>query len=437
MNKEQIIEMVRNAGVVGAGGGGFPTYVKLSASANTVIANGSECEPLLNTDKTFISLQATLVLEGLKIVMQAVGASDGVVAIKEGYPEVLAALEKEIGNYPNIKICLLQNYYPAGDEQLLVYDVTGRIIPEGGIPLNVEVVVCNVVTLAQIYHAISGKPVTERILTVTGEVAEPMVCSAPVGTTYRKLIEKAGGVTTDDFVVLDGGPMMGNIVSDLDSGIAKTTSGIIVLPVNHLVIGQKQKTTAQMIKLSKSACCQCFRCTDLCPRNLLGHEIYPHMTMRTIDYNLDKPTKFITSAFLCSQCGMCEMVACDSMRLSPKKIFAEYKKLLMAAGVKNPHRQQPTEVNSAYNSRKTSGAMLLKKLGIAQYYRTIPYMGQLETELVRIPVRGNILVTLGDKVQMGEVIAQTPREQMGTDTHASLPGTISNISDTMVEIRKS
>jgi len=264
---KEIINAVQMAGVIGAGGGGFPTHVKLETQVDTVIANGSECEPLLNSDKTLLREQADRVIEGIKYAMAATDAKTGIIAVKGHYKDVVAAVQEVLPEEGNIKLHLLENYYPAGDEFLTVYDVTGRLIPEGGLPLHVGVLVSNVLSLAQITNAINGKPVTERPVTITGSVNRPQVVTVPIGTTYNDLIRLAGGTKNPSDILIDGGPMMGEIVKDPNQGIAKTTSGVIALPEDHFIIQMQNITISQMVKKSKAACCQCFRCSDLCPRN--------------------------------------------------------------------------------------------------------------------------------------------------------------------------
>jgi Na+-translocating ferredoxin:NAD+ oxidoreductase RnfC subunit len=443
MNKtpEQIINAVKQAGVVGAGGGGFPAYVKLQAQVDTVIANGSECEPLLASDRTIMVQKPELLVEGLQFAMQATGATQGIIALKEHYADAIAAIKKVLPQDGKIKLHLLENYYPAGDEFLLVYEVTKKIIPEGGIPLNVGVVVNNVVTLMQIAHAVNGKPVTARAVTLVGEFNEPKVVNVPIGTTYNELVNIAGGLKIKDAVLIDGGPMMGKIVEDWEQGIGKTTSGLLALPRDHFIIEMRQKPLTQMIKQSKSACCQCFRCSDLCPRNLIGHDLLPHMTMRTIDYNLSEPVKHITSAFLCSQCGMCELVACDIMQLSPRKIFAAYREQLVAKGIKNPHSNSIADVNSQFENRKVTIPMLMKKIGITKYDAKIPFTGTGNIKQVRIPLNKHAgapavpLVELGQKVRMCDVIAASPQDKLGSVCHASIEGKVTDVADSWIEIR--
>lgn len=439
---KEIIQAVHLSGVIGAGGGGFPAHIKLDAQVDTVIANGSECEPLLASDKTLLKEQPDRVVEGVRIAMSAVGAKKGYIAIKGHYKDAVAAVKKELPADGSIEIFLLDNYYPAGDEFLTVYDVTGRVIPEGGLPLHVGVLVSNVLSLAQMTDAMNGKSVTERPVTITGSVDKPRVVTVPIGTTYRDLIKMAGGTLNPTDVLLDGGPMMGAIVQDWDAGIAKTTSGVVALPKDHFVINMLNINISQMVKKSKAACCQCYRCSDLCPRNLIGHNLFPHMTMRTIDYNLSEPTDHITSAFICSQCGVCELIACDFMLLSPRKIYAEYKKLLVSKGVKNPHRRTDLTVIPELEYRKVPLPTVIKKIGLSPYVKSTPSMGFQPVDRVKIPLNRHAgapampKVVVGEKVRVGDIIAASPMDKLGTVYHASIGGKVTEVTEAWIEIQK-
>lgn len=435
-----IVEAVRRAGVVGAGGGGFPTHVKLGARVDTVIANGSECEPLLGSDKAMMSQRPDLLVEGLLLAMKATGASKGWIAIKGHYREVVRRVEGALPKGSPVEVFRMDHYYPAGDEFLLVCDVTGRVIPEGGIPLDVGVVVSNAVTLMQVARAVQGVPVTSRAVTINGEVSSPGVVVAAVGTTYRDLVAAAGGSRVVGACVIDGGPMMGKVVDDLDVGIAKTTSGVVVLPGDHPVVRMKRRTVSQEIHLSRAACCQCFRCTDLCPRNLLGHELYPHMTMRAVNGRTPEPSAHVTSAFLCSQCGMCDMVACDIMRLSPRRMYAALRQRLAAAGVKNPHRRKGFSVRDPYRYRKTPLPQLLRKIGVERYDRPLEFRGELAVSRVRVPLarhagaHARATVERGSRVALGDCIAEVEPEKLGACCHASIAGTVAQVTGDSVEI---
>ena len=205
-----IASKVRAAGVVGAGGAGFPTHVKLDSQVDTVIANGAECEPLLKADKYLMTHRATEVVEGLRFAMQATGASRGILALKREYDEAVQALTAASQGAADITLHLMGSYYPAGDEFLLVYETTGRLVPEAGIPLAVGIVVQNVGTLCNVAAAQKGIPVTDCLLTVTGEVNEPRTLSVPLGTPFEQVISWAGGYprSEDKLALVAGGPMM-------------------------------------------------------------------------------------------------------------------------------------------------------------------------------------------------------------------------------------
>ncbi len=428
---ESIIERVRDAGVVGAAGLGFPTHLKLQAKVETVIVNGSECEPLLFTDKTLLKTKAEGIIEGLKLAMIATGAKEGVIAINCDDEDGIAAIKKVISapqtvRSENIKIHLLGNYYPAGDEFLTVYDVTQKVIPENGTPVTVGVMVLNVLTTLQIYQAVNGVPTTLRMVTIAGEVKEPKVVSVPIGTPYSELIALAGGSRLKNYSVLEGGPMMGRLVSDLNEGIAKSTTGIVLLPQDHFVI---------RLKSSKPINAQSAEFTEFCPRHLLGHEIDPEATMLALNYQTPEKSQTITSAFLCSGCGICEIMSSDGSLASPKKIYHEYQKRLLKAGVKNPHIRSGFSVHSQFENRKLATSTLIMKLNLGQYVKKLSFDGIKEIKQVKIPLQKNApsfpLVKIGQFIKRGDVIAENLQ---GSLHHASIHGQISAITDQFIEI---
>lgn len=191
MDKQAFIAAVKAAGIVGEGGAGFPAHVKYAADADTVIANGCECEPLLHTDQHHMLHHANEIVRAFSELMQATGAKRGVIALKKKYKEATKILTDAIGNRP-IELALLPNFYPAGDEQTLVREVTGRSVPPLGLPLMVGAVVANVGTLVSVAHALDGKPVTHKFLTVTGEVKKPGIVCVPIGHSAFRLPRSCG-----------------------------------------------------------------------------------------------------------------------------------------------------------------------------------------------------------------------------------------------------
>ena len=207
----EIVEKVRMAGVVGAGGAGFPTQVKINASVDIVIANGAECEPLLRAHQLIMASESEKIILGLQAVMLSTGAKSAFIGLKQKYYSAVRNLQAAIDRTGDsrIKLYFLPDFYPAGDEHALLHEVTGRIVPEGGIPLNVGVVVINVETLINVAQAMIGVPVTEKYLTVTGAVRRPITLKVPLGMKVAELIALAGGANVAEYRLVDGGPMMG------------------------------------------------------------------------------------------------------------------------------------------------------------------------------------------------------------------------------------
>ena len=262
------LDTIAEAGVVGAGGAGFPTHVKLAGKADTVLLNAAECEPLLHKDKEVLRDYLDATIEGMAVAMQLVGADRAIVGIKEKYQDVIDLLR---GKLPRgMEVCPLRDAYPAGDEFILVYDTLGRIIPPGGIPLNVNAVVLNVETAVNV-AASASQPVTEKFLTIAGAVAEPITLRVPIGVTLAQCVAAAGGATVPDPNYMVGGVMMGTLQPDHEALVDKTTGGVIVLPDDHVVIRRRNQTWKQVARIGQSACDQCSYCTELCPRWLLGH----------------------------------------------------------------------------------------------------------------------------------------------------------------------
>ncbi|MEW6556634.1 MAG: SLBB domain-containing protein [Elusimicrobiota bacterium] len=425
-----IVELVKNAGVVGAGGAGFPTHIKLSAKVETVIANGAECEPLLRVDQQMMDIYAERVVRGLQLAMESTGAKNGIIALKEKYQPAINALNKTISQFPNFPISLfyLNNFYPAGDEFVLVYEVTGKILPESGIPLNVGIVVDNVVTLMNIANAVDGQPVTDRPLTVCGAVKNPVTAFFPIGTSVAEVINFAGGTTTSDYTVLDGGPMMGTIISE-DTAITKKTSGILILPSDSEVVYQKSNRHA--IKQSKSACEQCQDCTEICPRYLLGHTLECHKIQRSTACGL---TENITQAFMCSECGLCDWV-CPG-KLLPRKINQTIKQKLIKDGQKNPYKKMPSEVHPMREYRRVPLHRILGRLDLIQYDKPAPFTDRaIEISEIKIPLSQHTgapaepVVKVGDKVKKGQLIAEIPDGKLSANIHASIDGKIIGVSN--------
>ncbi|MDD2715981.1 MAG: SLBB domain-containing protein [Candidatus Wallbacteria bacterium] len=431
------LSKIREAGIVGAGGAGFPTYFKLNSRVETVIGNGAECEPLLKSDQFLMKKYPGEILKGLSLIRKITGAQSAILALKEKY-ESFETLSRLASSADCLKVFGLGNFYPAGDEQALTYEVTGRIVPEGGLPLQVGVVVDNVATIYQVFQAVSSDlPVTERVVTITGEVKNPVVGFYPIGTSVREALESAGGTIGDKFVLLDGGPMMGKMISQ-DSVIEKTTSGILVLPENHPISLNRALNIQRELKRDFAVCCNCTDCTRTCPRYQLGHALEPHRIMQSIVHN--SPAR-IPAAFLCCECGACEF-GCP-MGLSPRNINQYLKSELKKQKVANPHQEKPDAVRSQREWMKIPPSRLLKRFRLEKYYQ-LPISSQdtaFKPSNVKINLAKHIgepavpLVRVGQKVKAGEKIAAPRAEaKLSSNCHASISGSVMEVTSNYIRI---
>lgn len=445
-----IIQQIQNAGIVGCGGAGFPTHKKLSGKIEYYIVNGAECEPLLRTDRYLMCNKAPELVRALTALQRELDIGQCVIALKHHYQEEIAALRlaiKQAG--ADIQICEMDSFYPAGDEQTIVYEVTGRVVPPAGIPMAVGAVVNNVATVYAISQAMDGIPLTQKYLTVTGEVRTPCVLCVPVGTSFTECLELAGGTLCNSYFVVSGGPMMGKPMTMDEAAhavVTKTTSGILVLPDNGYHARTNQVDFARMISRARSACIQCSFCTQLCPRHMLGHPLEPHRIMRTMamggsmDELLAQPA--IQNAQFCCECGICETYACP-MGLFPRKINAMLKKELAAAGIRAQIPQQEWQANPLRDLRKAPSEKVAARVGVNKYYHyEIDTLESFEPHRVEIPLRMHIgapavsLVAPGDRVREGDLIAAVPEGALGADIHASLSGRVDQVGERIVIVKE-
>jgi len=439
--RADIVDKVRSAGVVGAGGAGFPTHVKLQFDVKRVLANGASCEPLLSSDPYLMEHHADQVLDGLLAVMDCTSSEKGTICLKSKHEKALAVLRDKTstnGYGGRIDVFELEDFYPAGDEFILVNEVLGKIVPEGGIPLNVLAVVSNVESLLNVSRAMSGTPVTDRFLTVCGEVNEPVICKIPIGTPTSAAIELAGGSKISDYGIVMGGPMMGKVLTDGSEPITKTTSGIIVLPPHHNVIRDKRRSLVQMRFIAKSACTQCSRCTDLCPRYLIGHALEPHRIMRHLAYSPGMEGDVLEDALICSECGVCEKFACPMM-LSPREINAAIKQKLLKDGIKREPKRDTYQVSIFNDTRKIPLTRLLERLEVGKYDTHPPfYDNDIQVAKVFIPLQQHLgqpalpVVQAGDRVKKGDLIGEIPEGALGARIHASIDGVVESVGENII-----
>ncbi|MBQ9131041.1 MAG: SLBB domain-containing protein [Clostridia bacterium] len=440
MELHQLSEIMRNAGDVGAGGAGFPSYAKLNMAADTIILNCAECEPLLKLHRQVLSRYAREIMMTLQEIADTLQADSVIIAIKPTYTKAVAAVKAHLHEFSKIRISLLPEIYPVGDEIITIYETTGRVVAPGSLPITVGCVVYNVETIYNVYRAWKeNAPVTHKYLTIAGEIKHPCTLRVPLGVTFGELIEMAGGETAPDTALICGGPMTGRIATKKDV-VTKTTNAILVLPKDLAVIQKRISPISLEVKRAMAACCQCRMCTDLCSRGLLGHPIEPHRVMRAVAGGIATDGKAFLDTFACSSCGLCEMYACGQ-GLSPRSIIGEIKGLLRQNGVTPPKGVQPAPVHSARDERRVPMYRLISRLGLTRYDVDAPLLDvEIRTASAKVMLAQCIgtpataCVAVGDTVKQGQLIGTYQTEKLGTSVHAPFDGKIARITDRFIVI---
>jgi Na+-translocating ferredoxin:NAD+ oxidoreductase RnfC subunit len=422
---------IEELGIVGAGGGGYPTAAKLRTQVSTLIANAAECEPLLHKDKELLLHHAEPFLRGLQIAMKVVGARDGVIGIKDKYHEIIDALRAQ--SPASIRIVALPDVYPAGDEFVLVHLVTGRIIPPGGLPKDVDAVVANVETLMNIGL---DRPVTYKYLTVAGAVQNPCTLRVPVGISIGEVIDAAGGATCSDFAVLLGGVMMAKPAACLEAPVTKTIGGIVVLPSSHKLIRRHTAPWQQVARIGRSSCDQCRFCTEFCPRFLLGHPIEPHRAMQSLGFS-EGADAMVAGTLYCCECNLCTMYACPE-DLDPKNVCTHSKPLARERGLFFKGSPESISAHPMAEFRRVPMRRLIARLGLSEYKNTGPLIDlDFAPRRVTLPLKQHAgaaalpQVRTGEHVRQGDLLAAPEHGKLGARIHASIDGVVTVAGDSI------
>jgi len=424
LDMRQLLSRVREGGVVGAGGAGFPTWRKLDCrgQADTLILNGAECEPLLYADYHCQLLYADKILAAAERLRSMLGLERVVLAFKRKRQAVRQVVERLLPEYPQTRLHLLENIYPSGDEHILVLDVTGRVVPQGGIPLAVGVLVQNVQTMVHIHDALLGRPVTHRFVTLGGAVARPFTAEVPIGTRLADLLAHAGQVTCREPHFLAGGVMMGELV-DENFAVAKTTAGILVLPPENPAVQERLSSLSRDLRIALSVCDQCYACTEMCPRKLIGHEIEPHRLMRRAGTVLQAPDQQDHIAHYCCECGICSLIACP-VKITPRRLIAA-----MKGKVPTDWKRERAEydVHPEFHRKRLPLDTVARRMDVQRYDGEPRFLGRLSdmgvVDLTLTEFGGRPLqpvVADGDRVIGGEVVARGEQ----TVLHAPIGGRV-------------
>ena len=441
MELSELKETAREYGIVGAGGAGFPAYAKMTDAADTVILNCVECEPLLKLHRQLLQKHPHEIVEMLDLVRQTFGAKEAVVGIKSEYEETIEAVQQVLPEFPNVRLCTVRPAYPMGDEVVLIYEATGRIVKPGGLPIHEGVVVYNVETCYNLWRAVKEKhPVTEKLVSVVGEIDTPKTLLLPIGTPVEEAVKLAGHVTVKDYSYLLGGPMMGRLGTG-DTPITKTTNAIIILPKDHPIVQKMKKNLAVERRRASSACCQCRTCTDLCSRHALGHPIEPHRIMRAVANSDTSDMRVFMNTAFCSGCGICEKYACPQ-GLSPKSIIQELKAGLWKAGIKTDPVEERTYADPNREEKKVPVHRLRERLALSAYEKAAPLSETVPAvSEVRIPLSQHIgapavcAVQQGDRVEKGQVIGRAA-DGLSVSIHSSINGVVERANEKEILIRE-
>jgi Na+-translocating ferredoxin:NAD+ oxidoreductase RnfC subunit len=443
LNRDEALRAIRAAGVVGAGGAGFPTYRKMEARVEHIIANGAECEPLMYKDREVMLQRGEGLVKGLAIQREITGAARVTLAVKRKNADVLDVL-RPLLKREAVEAFVMEDVYPAGDEYVLVYDVTGRRMRPGGLPVQVGVLVDNVETLVNVAAALDGTPVTEKFITVTGAVREPVTVAVPVGTSIGDCLARAGGATVPDPVMLTGGVMMGGVETDLTLPTTRTTAGLVALPAGHPLVERKSAPRRQYDRIGHSTCDQCSLCTELCPRYIMGYPIEPHRVMRSLMMTGAEKDRISLWAEFCCECNVCSLFACPE-KLDPKNVCADAKRELKQRGLKRSADELErlfVPVHSIRSGRQVPIPMLYRRLGLTPYDRHAHFVPSgagpsgvtlaLDTH-IGVPARP--VVSVGDQVRRGAVVADVAPDELGCPVHASIDGTVTEIDSRGIHVR--
>ncbi len=444
MELTKLQKTVYEAGIVGAGGAGFPTHRKFSENVEQIVVNAAECEPLMMVDHHILHKHLQALVDTLNILCDAMDAKEAIIGIKGKNMHLLD--EKITASLAGTRISIkeIPDIYPAGDEVVLTYETTGKIIPEGSIPVMVGVMVINVETVYNIHCALTkSAPVIEKYITIGGDTDKDITVKAPVGMKIRELLYAAGYDKLEGKAVINGGPMMGKLVNLDEDVVTKTTKGLLIFPETHSIIQKRKRPLSMTLKRASAACCNCHMCSDVCPRNLLGYAINVHKTVYAASHSDVQNAESFLQAALCCGCGVCSVIGCQQ-GLDPQEISMTIKGSLGKHGLRRQNNKAPEAVKPERAARLVSSQTLINRLGIAKYVKSevekVDMKFEPDTVYIRLSQHvgkpASPVVSVGDTVTAGQVVAATAYEDLGTCMHSSINGRVKEITNQFVIIER-
>ncbi len=444
---DRLSDIIRRYGIVEEEPGEkLPLHKKLSTMKNvdTIIINGTGFEPLVECDRYLLKTESPRIIKGIEFLAERLGAERSFIALNEKYRNAYEIFTRALRNRDDVKAVFVQDFYPSGDERVLVYEITGRIVPEGGSTLDAGCIVMNVDTVFDIWNAFSEQiPVTRVFLSCAGELKYPSIVHAHIGTTIGEIISLCGGSTVEDYVTVIGGPLRGYVETDFDAPVGMGTKSVLVLPREHEIVERLTLPLEVTVSRSKAQSYLWTFCTDFCPLHLLGYGIDPSTIMRQITYNLhDAPVSVLNGVFLCSGCGICDMHS-GALFFSPSAVNSALRRRLREEGFTPTFSGIIPSVNEMREWRKVPRSKVMERLRISRY-GNVQFQRCLETDPSRVEImlvqgpdiRLKPVVAVGERVAERSLIAEAPPHDGGANVHASIDGRVIYLDEERIIIAK-
>ena len=405
----------------------------MDKNIHTIILNCAQYEPLIHTQEVLLFKYTREIIRTFAKIGKTFNANNIIIAAGKKDVELIECLKDILDDYPSLSLKIFDGAYPAGDEYVLTYELTGKVIPADSSPICEGIAIFNPESVYNMYmHVNKGVQDTHKWVSVLGEVKNPITLRVPVGVKAEAIVKMAGAITCENPVYILGGPMSGKIGNKY-SRIDKSTDAIIILPEDHQVVYNKKANSSIELKRAASSCCNCMRCTDLCPRHLLGHPVDPYAFIRAASYkDMNNLDTFLNTMF-CSSCGLCEMYSCIQ-GISPRLLLTEYKNGLKENGIVD-FKASVSEVDNERKYRKISIKRLTSRLGLTRYDRVTKFKEfNLSGEDIRISLNDNskypadILVKENDSVTNGQLLAKYDKEDL-LPIYSGVDGIVTEVTE--------